>query len=168
VWYCPNLNCCLVSKDMLFSKGALGLGLVATTVVMGSASVRNLVPSSTRSGTQNPDRAVSGSSSAPADRFMASVAERDGSLGWRQLCPRLQQQVSEATVRQEANAQRASEEGQGVQLEARFMSSQSSSQGQTRYYLLTARRSDGWIGERTYIVQAGPGGCVEDVQNRNG
>ena len=121
------------------------------------------------SATSGPGVASTGRGTVPADLFIQSVVNRDGSLGWRQLCPALQRQVTEQEVRQQADAQKAAEAGDGLRLKARFLRSEPRSEGgQARYYLLTAHRADGWVGQRTYIVQVGPSGCVQDVQNRDG
>jgi hypothetical protein len=105
----------------------------------------------------------------PADLFMESVVRRDGSLGWHQLCPGTQRQVSEESVRKVADAQRAAEAGEGLRLKAQPVRSVARPHGgETRYYMVTAQRADGWAGRRLYIVQTGPGGCVEDVENTDG
>jgi hypothetical protein len=105
-------------------------------------------------------------STLPADLFIRSVVTRDGALGWRQLCPSLQSQLSEEDVREAAAAQAASESGSGLELSSVFVAANPQPDGrQLRYYLLTARYKDGSTAERTYIVTTGPGGCVEDVKN---
>lgn len=142
---------------------ALGLVFIAAASLAGAVAVYGMVATST--GGSRSTRA----GATPSDLFIQSVVTRDGSLGWRQLCPALQSQVTEREVRQQADAQKAAESGDGLRLTARYLRSEERSQGgQTRYYLLTAHRADGWVGHRTYIVQAGPSGCVEDVQNRDG
>jgi hypothetical protein len=137
--------------------------LLATVTMVATGSTQSVTPAPQERVTNRVDQ----NSRVPADKFVASVVRRDGSKGWQQLCPAVRQQLSEDTVRAQANAQKAAEAGQNLRLNARLVSTNSRPQGgETRYYVVTASRDDGWVGQRTYIVQAARTGCVEDVWNR--
>jgi hypothetical protein len=100
-----------------------------------------------------------------ADAFMHSVEIRDGALGWRQLCPDLQAQVSQEALRSQANAQKAAESGKVRRLRFEFVGSRPvGSTGQVRFYLLTAEFRDGSEAFRTYVLSTQADGCVHDVQ----
>ena len=110
--------------------------------------------------------AVQSSAAAPADIFMQSVARRDGTLGWHQLCPALQAQEPLPVLVSQVQEQRISESGQGLTLTIDYVGAHSQTQGgQIRLYVVTARRPGGWIEQRTYIVYTQASGCVEDVKN---
>ena len=102
----------------------------------------------------------------PADLFMQSVVKRDGQLGWQQLCAPLQAQLPLSTLTSQLEQQRSAEASQGLRLSVDYVGASARTQGgQIRFYILTAHRSDGWVGQRTYIVYTQASGCVEDVQN---
>ena len=110
--------------------------------------------------------AVQANTPVPADVFMQSVVKRDGGLGWHQLCPALQAEVPLALMTNQAKTQLISESGRGMTLTVDYIGAHSRSQGgQIRFYVVTAHRSGGWVGMRTYIVSTQASGCVEDVQN---
>jgi hypothetical protein len=103
---------------------------------------------------------------APADLFMQSVAKRDGSLGWHQLCPSVQSQLPLATLTSQVEEQRISESRQGLTLTVDYVGSHARPQGgEIRLYVVTARRPHGWVGLRMYIVYMQASGYVEDVEN---
>ena len=103
---------------------------------------------------------------APADLFMQSVVKRDGQLGWKQLCAPLQAQVSLSALTSQLQQQRSAEASQGLTLTVDYVGVHARAQGgQIRFYVLTAHRSDGWVGQRAYIVWTQASGCVEDVNN---
>lgn len=102
----------------------------------------------------------------PADLFMQSVVQRDGALGWHQLCPDLQTQEPLPLLSDEVQQQRAVESRQGLSLSMDYIGAHPRPQGgQIRLYVITAHLPDGWIGQRTYIVYTQASGCVEDVKN---
>jgi hypothetical protein len=101
-----------------------------------------------------------------ADLFMQSVATRDGALGWHQLCPALQARLSINELSNQASEQKAADASQGITLTAKYLGSQTQTKGgEMRFYLVTAKRPDGWQAQRMYFVQTQPGGCVQDVQS---
>lgn len=110
----------------------------------------------------------SAQSTAPAraDLFMQSVATRDGALGWRQLCPALQARLPIDELTNQASEQKAADARQGITLTTKYLASQPQTKGgEMRFYLVTAKRPDGWQAQRIYIVQTQSSGCVNDVQN---
>jgi hypothetical protein len=110
---------------------------------------------------------VAGARKLPADLFIQSVVQDDGALGWRQLCPDLQAQLSQSTLVQDADAQRRAFEQHGVRLTANFISARpQTAGGQLRLYRLTAHWSDGSTQQRTYTVFTQASGCVADVQTQ--
>jgi hypothetical protein len=110
--------------------------------------------------------AVQSSAAAPADIFMQSVAKRDGTLGWHQLCPVLQAQEPLPVLASQVQEQRISESGQGLTLTIDYVGAHSQPQGgQIRLYVVTAHRPGGWVEQRTYIVYTQTSGCVENVKN---
>jgi hypothetical protein len=103
---------------------------------------------------------------APADLFMQSVVQRDGGLGWHQLCPALQAQVPLAVLASQVQQQRSAEARQGLTLTLDYIGAHAQPQGgQIRLYVVTAHRPSGWVGQRTYIVYTQASGCVQDVKN---
>lgn len=107
-----------------------------------------------------------GHTAVPADLFMQSVVQRDGALGWHQLCPELQTQEPLSLLANEVQQQREVESRQGLSLSMDYIGAHPRSQGgQIRLYVVTAHLPDGWIGQRTYIVYTQASGCVEDVKN---
>jgi len=110
--------------------------------------------------------AVQANAPTPADEFMQSVVKRDGALGWHQLCPALQAQETLSALASQVEQQRIAESRQGLTLTVDYIGDHSRPQGgQIRLYVVTARRPDGWVGLRTYIVYTQASGCVEDVDN---
>ncbi|HZU66438.1 MAG TPA: hypothetical protein VFA09_04100 [Ktedonobacteraceae bacterium] len=102
----------------------------------------------------------------PADTFMQSVVERDGSLGWHQLCPTLQVQIPLSVLANQVQEERAAEAREGLSLKVDFVGAHARPDGgEIRVYVITAHRRDGWVGMRTYIVYTQASGCVEDVKN---
>jgi len=105
----------------------------------------------------------------PADRFIDSVVQRDGSLGWHQLCPSLQRTLPESELQQQAQRQAALEQSSGIKLTSEFVGNRArTGGGELRYYLLTAHLPDGSTLQRTLVVSTGPSGCVENVQGVDG
>jgi hypothetical protein len=103
---------------------------------------------------------------APADLFMQSVVQRDGTLGWHQLCPELQAQEPLSLLTSQVQQERMVELRQGLSLSMDYIGAHPRPQGgQIRLYVVTAHLPDGWTGQRTYIVYTQTSGCVEDVKN---
>ena len=103
---------------------------------------------------------------APADLFMQSVVKRDGTLGWHQLCPALQAQMPLSALASQVEEQRIAESRESLTLLVDYVGAHSRPQGgQVRVYVVTARRPNGWVDQRTYIVYTQASGCVSDVQN---
>jgi hypothetical protein len=110
--------------------------------------------------------AVQANTPAPADVFMQSVVKRDGTLGWHQLCPALQAQMPLSALASQVEEQRIAESGQSLTLTVDYVGSHPQPQGgQIRVYVVTARRPNGWVGQRTYIVYTQASGCIGDVKN---
>src|SRR5207237_7548199 len=110
------------------------------------------------------------SASAPsvsrADVFMHSVEIGDGALGWQQLCPDLQKNISRDTLKAEASAQKAAEAGNVRKLKAELVGASALKRaGQVRFYLLTADLNDGSEAFRSYVLRVQLDGCVYDVQS---
>jgi hypothetical protein len=109
---------------------------------------------------------VQANTPAPADLFMQSVVKRDGALGWHQLCPAMQAQLPLSTLVSQVEGQRVAESGQGLTLVVDYVGAHPQPQGgQIRVYVVTAHRSNGWVGQRTYIVYTQASGCVGDVKD---
>jgi hypothetical protein len=107
---------------------------------------------------------TSATAPAPADLFMQSIATEDGDLGWDQLCPSLQGQLPRQVLEQQAMTQRTSRTQQGVTLTVDFVGDRPRpSGGEVRFYVATAHGTDGAAGQKTYVVQTQPSGCVEAV-----
>lgn len=103
----------------------------------------------------------------PADRFMQSIVNDDGALGWHQLCPSLQAQLPMGELVQQANAQRTAAAQQGVWLTLQFVGTRPrQGGGAQRTYLVTAHWPNGLTQTRTFTVLTQSSGCVEDVQNQ--
>ena len=103
---------------------------------------------------------------APADLFMQSVVQRDGGLGWHQLCPALQAQMPLALLASQVQQQRSAEAGQGLTFTLDYIGAHAQPQGgQIRLYVVTAHRPTGWTGQRTYVVYTQASGCVQDVKD---
>jgi hypothetical protein len=110
--------------------------------------------------------AVQANTPAPADLFMQSVVKRDGTLGWHQLCPAMQAQMPLSALASQVEQERIAESGQGLTLVSDYVGAHPQAQGgQIRVYVVTARRSNGWVGQRTYVVYTQANGCVQDVKN---
>ena len=110
--------------------------------------------------------AVQANTPAPADLFMQSVVKRNGTLGWHQLCPALQAQMPLSALASQVEEQRIAESRESLTLVVDYVGAHSRPQGgQVRLYVVTARRPNGWVDQRTYIVYTQASGCIEDVQN---
>jgi hypothetical protein len=110
--------------------------------------------------------ALQRSTPAPADLFMQSVVQRDGNLGWHQLCPALQAQMPLTQLASQVQQERSTEAKQGLRLTVDYIGAHAQPQGgQIRLYVVTARGPNGWVGQRTYIVYTQASGCVQDVKN---
>jgi hypothetical protein len=101
-----------------------------------------------------------------ADLFIQSVVERNGALGWHQLCPALQAQMPLSMLTRQVQEQRIAEKGQGLTFSVDFLGAHTRPQGgQIRVYVITAHQNNGWVGLRTYTISTQASGCVEDVNN---
>jgi hypothetical protein len=110
-------------------------------------------------------RSSAAAPATPADLFMQSVATEDGALGWNQLCPALQVQLPRATLEQKTAELRASHIQSGVTLTIDHVGDwPRTNGGQIRVYVATEHAADGSTGQKTYVLQTQPGGCVESVQ----
>src|ERR1700730_15728663 len=97
------------------------------------------VAACTPSGRANDPSPTNAPSATRADLFMHSVETGDGALGWRQLCPELQRNVSRDVLKAEANAQKAAEVGSVRRLRYDLVGTRPlKPAGQARVYLLTA------------------------------
>jgi hypothetical protein len=106
------------------------------------------------------------SSTSRADTFMHSVEIGDGALGWQQLCPDLQKNISRDSLKAEASAQKAAEAGNVRKLRAELVGARALKRaGQVRFYLLTADLNDGSEAFRSYVLRVQLDGCVYDVQS---
>lgn len=102
----------------------------------------------------------------PADLFMQSVVERDGNLGWHQLCSTVQARLPLSVLSKQVQELHLAESGQGLTLTVDYLGAHARPQGgEIRVYVVTGRRADGWVGLRTYIIWTQANGCVEDVEN---
>ena len=111
------------------------------------------------------ENAVHITSAAPADLFMHSVATLDGDLGWNQLCPSVQAQLPRDLVLEQTGAQRLAASEQGVTLSIDYVGDHVRPDGgDVRFYVATAHRADGSVGQKTYIVKTQASGCVESVE----
>jgi hypothetical protein len=62
--------------------------------------------------------------------------------------------------------QRSAESGQDLTLTVDYVGAHARPEGgQIRLYVVTARRPNGWVEQRSYIVWTQASGCVEDVNN---
>ena len=110
--------------------------------------------------------AVQANTPVPADLFMQSVVKRDGALGWHQLCPAMQAQMPLSALASQVQEERIAESGESLTLVVDYVGVHPQPQGgQIRVYVVTARRPNGWVGQRTYIVYTQASGCVEDIKN---
>ena len=102
----------------------------------------------------------------PADLFMQSVATEDADLGWRQLCPTLQNELPRDVLEQNTLAQRTLQAQQGVTLTIEHVGDRPRPMGgQVRFYIATARGADGATGQKTYAIRTQPNGCVESIDS---
>jgi hypothetical protein len=114
----------------------------------------------------NSARQAQSASPSHADLFMQSVIVLDGALGWHQLCPALQAELPIDELRSQATEQKALDARQKITFSMRYLGAQTQPKGgEMRFYLVTAKRPDGWQAQRMYIVKTQASGCVEDVQN---
>ena len=103
-------------------------------------------------------------SGVPADLFMQSIATEDGDLGWRQLCPELQQQLPRDVLVQQSMTQRTLQESQGLSLSVEPVGDRPTpSGGRVHVYIATTHDADGAIGQKVYSVTTRASGCVESV-----
>ena len=104
------------------------------------------------------------SSALPADLFIQSIVKDDGALGWQQLCPTVQAQVSRDMVAQQADEQRSLAAQGHLTLNSDFIGARPQpAGGELRVYVLTAHWPNGAAQQRTYSVLTQASGCVEDV-----
>jgi hypothetical protein len=112
-----------------------------------------------------PSSIVPAAPTGPADVFMRSIAEDNGSLGWHQLCPSVQVQVPESTLVGQADAERRVRAQQGLTLTVSFIGSHPSGDGgELRQYVVTGHWPNGAILTRIYTVLTQASGCVADVR----
>ncbi len=103
----------------------------------------------------------------PADRFMQSVVADDGALGWQQLCPSAQAQVTRDELVHQALLQRTAATQAGLRLNVDFIGARPRPEGgELRLYVVTAHWLSGATQLRTYSVQTQSSGCVADVQHQ--
>ena len=109
-------------------------------------------------------RAWQAGQQTPADLFIQSVVQRDANLGWHQLCPTLQQQVSLPDLITQVQRQHSADTQLNITLSAEYIGNHSRAQGgEVRVYLVSAHRPNGWIAQRTYVILTQKNGCVEDI-----
>ena len=101
----------------------------------------------------------------PADLLMQAIVDRDGTLGWHQLCPRAQARLPLRVVQDQAAAQRLAEADAGVTLSLDYLGSRPSpAGGEIRIYIVTASFPDARTERRTYTLQTEPSGCVDSIE----
>jgi hypothetical protein len=138
--------------------------VLRSPIVWGGVGLMVILAASIFTLTTN--RAVQAKTPVPADLFMQSVVKRDGALGWHQLCPAVQAQMPLSMLVSQVRKQRIAESGKGLRLTVEYIGARARTQdGQIRVYVVSARRADGWSGQRTFIVTTQASGCVEDVTN---
>src|SRR5262245_49081560 len=87
----------------------------------------------------------------PADLLMQSIVTEDGDLGWRQLCPELQQQLPRDLLVQESTTQRLHQASQGLSLGVEPVGDRPTpSGGRVHVYIATTYGPEGSIGQRVY------------------
>jgi hypothetical protein len=102
----------------------------------------------------------------PADLFMRSVATEDADLGWRQLCPALQNELPRDVLEQHTLAQRTLQAQQGLTLSIEHVGDRPRpTGGEVRFYVATAHGADGSSGQKTYVIKTQASGCVESVDS---
>ena len=102
----------------------------------------------------------------PADLFMRSVATEDADLGWRQLCPSLQNHLPRDVLEQHTLTQRTLQAQQGLTLSIEHVGDRPRpTGGEVRVYVATARAADGSTGQKTYVIKTQASGCVESVDS---
>ena len=108
---------------------------------------------------------VRATSSAPADLFMQSISTEDGDMGWKQLCPSLQQQLPRDTLQQLTATQRSIASERGLTLTVEHVGDRPRPEGgEIRFYIATLHTEDGAIGQKTYVITTQASGCVESIQ----
>jgi len=108
---------------------------------------------------------VRANSQVPADLFMQSIASEDGTLGWNQLCPALQQELPRETLEQLTATQRTVASEKGVSLTVEHVGDRPRPNGgEIRFYIATLHTGDGAIGQKTYVITTQANGCVESIQ----
>jgi hypothetical protein len=109
--------------------------------------------------------AVRAGSEPPADLFMQSIATEDGALGWNQLCPQLQQQLTRETLEQLTATQRSIAADRGITLTVEHVGNRPRPEGgEVRFYVTTLHAPDGAIGQKSYVITTQASGCVESIQ----
>ena len=104
-------------------------------------------------------------SEPPADLFMQSIATEDGDLGWNQLCPRLQEQLTRETLEQLTATQRSIAADKGITLTVEHVGDRPRPEGgEVRFYITTLHSADGAIGQKSYVITTQASGCVESIQ----
>jgi hypothetical protein len=148
------------ARRRLFPRPIL-IALTALLVISALAFVRVARPNSA-SGV-----IARAASMPPANLFMQSVIDDNGALGWHQLCPSTQVQVSESALVKQANAERAARAQQGLTLTLDFIGARPRpSGGELRVYIVTGHWPNGTTQMSTYSVLTQPSGCVEDAKNQ--
>ena len=108
---------------------------------------------------------VRASAPTPADLFMQSIVSEDGDLGWNQLCPDLQQQMSRETLEQLTATQRSVASQRGMTMTVEHVADRPGPNGgQIRFYVARVRAADGSSGAKTYVINTEATGCVESIQ----
>jgi hypothetical protein len=103
--------------------------------------------------------------SSPADLFIRSIVLEDGDLGWKQLCPSLQQDVPRTVMQELTTTQRAISSAKGMTLTVEHVADRPRpGGGEIRFYLGTLRTADGSTGQKTYIISTQVNGCVENIE----
>ena len=103
--------------------------------------------------------------STPADLFMQSIATEDGDLGWKQLCPSLQNELPRDVLEQQTVRQRSAQIQDGVTLTIDHVGDRARpTGGEVHFYVATAHSADGSTGQKTYVVMTQASGCVESVE----
>jgi hypothetical protein len=141
---------------------AIGRGLRRHPVLVVNTALLLLVGTA---GIWRGASAVPAVSESPADLFMQSIATEDGDLGWAQLCPGLQQQLSRETLEQMTATQRSIAADKGMTLTVEHVGDRARpGGGEIRFYITTLHTEDGAIGQKTYVINTQASGCVESIQ----
>ncbi|MBV9172710.1 MAG: hypothetical protein JOZ81_21780 [Chloroflexi bacterium] len=140
---------------------ALGRGLRRRPVLLVNAFLLVLVGTA---GVWRGTNLTRPSAAAPADLFMQSIASEDGDLGWSQLCPDLQQEMSRETLEQLTATQRAVASQRGMTMTVEHVADRPRPDGgQIRFYVARVHAADGATGDKTYVINTGATGCVESI-----